>query len=295
MSKIMSLDKQLENKAKKWLQGQMKENKLLVEKFWEEDKQEVIEQYLEKHPKIAEQYYTKKKRLAQIKLTLFTVGAAITLGGVYVANINKEPEKEITKIEAETLVEDNNLDNIEENSYEEFFTELKETKSEDKRDELITNQTKEIIVEAYNKEHLDNPITADRLETLILNENVLEKKDRLGNCTYERVPQNVQFEQTEEQKLVKIGNIYEFKIDGQTVAVFDKNGDPLFDKNVENQDMSFQKMVVLVKKSNELKDIYKYRSNDSEKGKVEEEYGNLANALIQNEQGNDVSIARIEK
>lgn len=279
MSKWMSLDKRIEESAKNWfVRNQKKENQALAKTWFEENKKEVIDEYLEKHPKTKEEYQSKKKTLLRVKLLLGSAGlVATTLAGAYVAKNHQVEEN--TRTEQEVMYE--NIVGTEENTYEEFFEEVRNIENTNKREEFITNQTKQNIVEAYNQEHEDNPITVDRLETLILNEFVLQKKDRVGNYTYERVPQNIQHEQTETQKLVKIGALYDFRIDGKTVAVFNKNGEMLQDKNVEKQDMSFQKMVGMVRQSEKLKEIYRYPSNEEEKRNVEQTYEEIANNLTQ--------------
>lgn len=291
MGKRMSLDKQVEERAKKWfVKEQAEENKALAKVWFEENKKEVIEEYLEKHPKTKEEYQSKKKTLLKVKLLLGSAGLAVTtLAGAYVAkNYQKEDN---TRIEQEVTQEEEIK--TEENTYQEFFEEARNMENTKKREEFITNQTKQNIVEAYNQEHKENPITVDRLETLILNEFVLQKKDRVGNYTYERVPQNIQYEQTETQKLVKIGALYDFRVDGKTVAVFNGNGEMIQDQNVEKQDMSFQKMVGMVKQSEKLKAIYHYPSNEEEKRNAEQTYQEVSNNLTEkNKQENREEIGK---
>lgn len=281
MSKIMSLDKQIEERAKKWfLNSQLPENRRMAKSFFTDNKTQIVKQYLKEHPKVNEEYNEKKKILVKAKIALATAGlVATTLAGTYILNQKEQPQENIVK--QETELNDNFMqkeqEQLEENKYEKFFEEAREMKNTNKREEYITNQTKQIIVEAYNKEHPDNLIAVDRLETLILEETVLKKTDRLGNITYERISQN-----SVGEDLVKIGSIYDFRIDGKTVAVFDSNGDILTDKNVEKQDMSFKEALSLVKQSEELKDIYRYPSNDYEKGKVEQKYTQIANDYLEN-------------
>ena len=291
MAKIKSLDKQLEEKAEKWfVKSQKPENQRLAIKYFKDNKDELIKQYLEEHPKIKEQYREKKKTLRKIKITLATAGLAVTTLGVaavyHTANSNKEYQKTPMQIEQEEKLREGmkqlEEQDLEEDSYENFFNEAREMENTEKRDEFITNQTKQIIVEAYNKEHPENPITTDRLEMLILDENVLQKTDRLGNYTYERVKQNVQYEQTETQKLVKIGGVYDFRIDGETIAVFDGNGSPLQDENAKTQDISLAPMIKLLDLSQDLQDIYKYPSNDYEKSQVEEKYKQASKRILEN-------------
>jgi len=277
MSKRMNIDKKIEESAKNWfVRNQKKENQALAKTWFKDNKEEVIEEYLEKHPKTKEEYQNKKKMLLRIKLLLCSAGlVATTLTGAYVAKNHQKEDNTRIEQEVENRIE------TEENTYEEFFKEARNIENIKKREEFITNQTKQNIVEAYNQEHEENPITAERLETLILNEFVLQKKDRIGNYTYERVPQNVQYEQTETQKLVKIGVLYDFRVDGKTVAVFNRNGEVIQDKNIEKQDMSFQKMVSMVKQSEKLKEIYRYPSNEQEKREAEQTYQEISNNLTE--------------
>lgn len=292
MSKLMSVDKKIEESAKNWfIRSQKKEHQALAKTWFEDNKKEVIEEYLEKHPKTKSEYQSKKRGLRRVKILLGSgLLVATTLTGAHF--LSTSPKEENRKIEQETMIEDE-VEKLEENSYEEFFEEARSIENTRKREEFITNQTKQNIVEAYNQEHKDNPITVDRLETLILNEFVLQKKDRVGNYTYERVPQNVQYKQTETQKLVKIGALYDFRIDGKTVAVFNRNGEMLQDQNVEKQDMSFQKMVGMVRQSEKLKEIYRYPSSEKEKRNAEQTYQEVSNNLTEkNKQENREEIGK---
>lgn len=282
MSKFMTLNKQVEERAEKWFFGEQKEeNRGIAKKWFEENKKEVMQEYLEKHPKIKKQYQSKKKQLTKIALLATTGTIAIaTLSGVYTAK-NKQKENEV-EIEQEMQFEENEGKNTveeTENPYESFLEEARNIENTRKREEMITDQTKQIIVEAYNQENPESPITKEQLQTLILNEFVLQKADRVGNYTYERVPQNVQYEQNETQKLVK-KLLYDFRIDGKTVAVFDKNGNVIPDKNVEEQDMSFQKMISIMNQSTNLKEAYRYKNSDSEIKNVEQSYITVADSVL---------------
>ena len=294
MSKLrnLSLNKQIEDLARKWYIRSFKQEdrKSAMLEFKEDEdlRKDVIEQYLEKHPNVKKQYKEKKKIMLGIKLVLATTGlVVVTLGGKYTLNLIKQPKE--SNIEQETELDDDFIieEQEEENKYKQFFNEVREINNTDKREDYITNHTKQIIVEKYNKANPDNQITADRLETLILDETVKKNTDRLGNYTYERISQN-----SVGEDLVKIGNIYDFRIDGKTVAVFDNNGDMLFDKNVEKQDMSFKEAITLVNQSERLKDIYKYPSNDYEKGKVEQKYQQIADEYSQDVQ--EINLAKNE-
>lgn len=296
MSKFMTLDKQVEEKAKKWFVRQQPEgNQGLAKKWFEENKKEVIKEYLEKHPKIQKEYHDKKANLLKVKLGLgiAVTAATLAIGGVYHANINSKENK--ANIEQESEIDNSLAEESTESTYKEFFEEARNIKNTNRREEFITDKTKQIIVEIYNKENPDETITADRLETLVLEENVLQKKDRVGNITYERVPQNQQYKQTETQKLVKNGSIYDFRIDGKTVAVFDTNGDILPDKNVEKQDMNFQKMIPMLKQSAKLKDIYRYPSNEQEKRAAEQSYQEMADTMLEKAEQASKEKVEIEK
>lgn len=296
MSKFMTLDKQVEEKAKKWfVRQQPEENQGLAKKWFEENKKEVIKEYLEKHPKIQKEYHDKKANLLKVKLGLgiAVTAATLAIGGVYHANSDSKENK--ANIEQESEIDNPIAEESTESTYKEFFEEARNIKNTNKREEFITDKTKQIIVEIYNKENPDETITADRLETLVLEENVLQKKDRVGNITYERVPQNQQYKQTETQKLVKNGSIYDFRIDGKTVAVFDTNGDILPDKNVEKQDMNFQKMIPMLKQSAKLKDIYRYPSNEQEKRAVEQSYQEMADTMLEKAEQASKEKVEIEK
>ena len=292
MSKIKSLDKQVEDLAKKWYKKSLKPEYVgcfMLEFEEDEDlRKDVIEQYLESHPNIKKQYEEKKKIWFRAKMIVATTGvvAATIIGGTTYTDAKQQTNK--NAIEQETEFEDDFVlaeqEKQEENEHKKFFEDIREISNKKDIESYITNYTKQIIVDKYNKEHPDNPITVDRLETLILEETVLKKTDRLGNHTYERVSQN-----SEGKDLVKIGNIYDFRIDGKTVAVFDTNGDILPDKNVEKQDMSFKEAVELVKESEKLKDIYKYPSNDNEKDEAEQKYAKI---LEEYEGQKDIDIAK---
>lgn len=295
LMKFLKFKTQIDDDAKRWFMSNLPEdNKTSWIKYYrkneKEIKKELRKEYLEANPKIKEQYEKRKKQMRNLKVGLVTLGVTTLtiLGGCIVNTKEDVPQRDSMQIEQEMKLQEGmqilkEQQKKEENTYEEFFDKAIEMKNTNERNEFITNQTKQIIVDYYNKEHIENPITVDRLETLILNENILQKTDRLGNCTYERVPQNIQFEQTENQKLVKIGEIYDFRIDGKTVAVFDANENVLADKNVESQDMSFQKTIELIKRSEELKDIYQYPSNDKERKIAQQNYEKVASKLLEQE------------
>ena len=290
MIEIKSLDKQLESKAEKWFINKQEENnKRLAKKYFNENKKEVIKEYLDRHPKIKKQYESKKK--AQLKLLLLAGGIAVTtLGGAYALNKANNSKQNETEIENQvdlsntTLKEEIEETNEEGRNYEQFFDQARQTENTTKREELITNYTKEIIVENYNKEHPENQITSENLETYILNEIVLKKTDKLGNYTYERIPQKEKITPKENEELVRIGTMYDIRINGKTVAVFDGNKNVIPDKNVEKQDMSFMGAIELIQKSEKLKEIYKYENGRYVEMSVEEEYEESANKLLEEKQ-----------
>lgn len=298
MKKLMSLDKQVEARAEKWLiRNNQQMDKEQIKSYFEDNKKEIIKQYLIANPKIAKEYQEKRKVLRRVGMAIATTGVvAVTLAGTYIVGKDSKTDDlsdKVVRMEEEYIQE--NEEEIQENNYEEFFEEARNIKSTEKRDEYITENTKKIIVEYYNKQNPENPITEDMLETLILNENVLQKTDRLGNVTYERVAQNIMYEQTENQKLVKIGNIYDFRINGKSVAVFDSNENILPDKNVEKTDMIFKDTLDTVKEMENLKEIYINEKNtDYYIEKQEEKYKNTANQLLEKAKNENVKMATQE-
>lgn len=287
--KLKSLDKQLEERAKRWfLSRQTIEARKDAKELWEnaKDRKEIIQRYLITHPNTKKDYEMKKKIWKKVKIGVALTGSivAVTLGGVYkqakAVEQRKEIEQELENENAEPIEVEQDLEETKD-SYQEFFEEARSIENTRKRDEFITIQTKQFIVDVYNRENPEKEITVEQLKIYDLEENVLKKKDRLGNYTYERVKQNVQYEKTDTQELVKDGAIYDFRIDGKTVAVFDKNSKPLYDKNVSVQDMSFQKMIELFKQSQKLKEIYKYNNNDATKENAENEYKRIAQKLLE--------------
>ena len=287
MAKIMSLDKQLELKAKKWfINTQLVENRREARNLFYEEKEEVIEEYLFKHPKMKQQYETKKKQLLQLKLIAASTLMVTTLSGGYVLSKSNAPKENLSKIEHEVDLKDSSIEEpiqeLEEDSrnYDEFFKEAREIDDIDEMEKMITDYTKGIIIEAYNEQNPTTFLTADKLEIFILDEMVLKKEDRLGNYTYERIPQDEKIILNENEEVVRIGIMYDFKVDGETVAVFDGNKDVIPDRNVENPDISFRSMIDLIEQSTRLKNIYKFSSNDYQKIEVEEAYKLLANDLL---------------
>ena len=299
MSKLMSLDKQVEERAQNWLIRKNPQiNKEQIKSYFEENKEEIIKQYLIANPKIAKEYQEKRKVLRRVGMAMATTGlVAVTIAGTYIIGKDSKIDDlsdKVVRMEEEYIQE--NEEEMQENNYEEFFEEARNIKSTEKRDEYITENTKKIIVEYYNKENPENPITEDMLETLVLNEFVLQKTDRLGNSTYERVEQNIMHQQTDNQKLVKIGNIYDFRINGESVAVFDSNGNVLPDKNVEKQDMTFEGTLDIVKEMEKLKEIYSNDKNTDYYIEMQEQkYQEVAHKLLEETKNFEIEKQEIEK
>ena len=185
------------------------------------------------------------------------------------------------------------IEEIKKDDYDRFFEEAREIYNTEKRDKFITNQTKQIIVEAYNKEHSENPITAERLETYDYNPYVLNRTDRLRNCTYEKHPEDKTYIKTDTEETVQ-KQIYEFRIDGKTVAAFYDGGSLLIDNSIE-QDMWFQQMIPLMQESENLKDIYKYDNSDSYIEKQEQKYKAEIEKVLENTKNTDIAKEEIEK
>ena len=97
----------------------------------------------------------------------------------------------------------------------------------------------------------------------------------------QRIPQKEKVTPKENEELVRIGAMYDFRIDGKTVAVFDGNGDIIPDKNIEKQDMSFNKMIDLLQASLDLKDVYKHYNSRTDEKKIEDKYEQIANEILQ--------------
>ena len=86
MAKLMSLDKQVEERAEKWLIRKNQQiHKEQIKSYFEENKEEIIKQYLIANPKIAKEYQEKRKVLRRVGMAIATTGVvAVTLAGTYI-------------------------------------------------------------------------------------------------------------------------------------------------------------------------------------------------------------------
>lgn len=292
MSKLMSLNKQLEQLAKKWYINQYDKNDInsRSEEF-ENSKEFIIQRYLRTHPEVKNQYLNKKNTINKIKvrLAIGTVAVATLIGSYTLESISNQKS-----MESSVSIIDN--EKTEDNNYEEFFEQIGKIKNTDKRHDFIHSKTKETIVEAYNSQNPDNKITSEELEILILGEYVLAEKDKLGNdISFERVPQNKEIKTNENQELKRIGNIYVYAIDGKTVATYDSNGQPIIDKSIEKEETFFKDTISILKASSKLEDLYKFPSNDREKAKGQKYYEQELNNLLQDEKVQLLQTQEIEK
>lgn len=302
MSKLKSIDKQLEEMSMKWYikeyyGDQIRANntrefrsKVIKHINNSVSKSDIIKEYLEEHPKVKKQYIQKKKKAQNIKVGLALGGltVAITIGGAVCMHLNKkqatEPEKQATEY---TLYEE---PEIEENEYEKFFEEARNIKNTDSRDEEIVKFTKQKIVEAYNMQNPDNPITVDSLQYLELNEYVIAHIDARGyDVSYDRISQRLDHERKENEVLKQM-TIYEFKIDGKTVAVYNTHGDEVVDSNIENKETFFKNTLDLLDKTPNLQGGYKYRNSEYDISRLEDNYRNSAEKLIESQKENQVDI-----
>lgn len=300
MSKLKSIDKQLEEMSMKWYikeyygdqirANNTKEFRSKVIKHINNSvsKSDIIKEYLEEHPKVKQQYIRKKRAIGRTK---FFIGAGlltVAVGvGAYTVSKHKEtqePEKQATEY---TLYEE---PEIEENEYEKFFEEVRNIENTNRRDEEIVNYTKQKIVEAYNMQNPNNPITIDSLQYLELNEYVVAHIDARGyDVSYDRISQRIQYEQKENEVLKQM-TIYEFKIDGKTVAVYNRQGDEVIDNNIENKQVFFKETIDLLDKTDKFQGAYKYRNSEYDISRLEDNYQNSAKKLIESQKENQVDI-----
>lgn len=300
MSKLKSIDKQLEEMSMKWYikeyyGDQIRANntrefrsKVIKHINNSVSKSDIIKEYLEEHPKVKKQYKEKKQRMNRIK---FLLGAGVLTAavavGAYTVSKHKEiqePEKQVTEY---TLYEE---PEIEENEYEKFFEEVRNIENTNRRDEEIVKFTKQKIVEAYNMQNPDKPITVDSLQYLELNEYVVAHIDARGyDVSYDRISQRIQYEQKENEVLKKM-TIYDFKIDEKTVAVYNRQGDEVIDNNIENKQVFFKETIDLLDKTDKLQGAYKYRNSEYDISRLEDNYQNSAEKLIESQKGNQVDI-----
>ena len=242
----------------------------------------MVKEYLSKHPKVKQQYVKKKKAINRVKFLIGTGILTVAVGvGAYTVSKNTEKAESDNQQIEYTLYEE---PEAQENEYEKFFEELRNIKNTNARDEEIVNFTKEKIVEAYNMKNKDNPITADRLQYLELNENVVAHIDARGyDVSYERISQREQYNQ-QENEVLKNMTIYEFKIDGKTVAVYNRQGDEIVDSDIENKEEFFRNTIGLLDKTQKLQGAYKYNNSEYDISILENNYENVAEELIQEQQ-----------
>lgn len=280
-----NLDKQIEKRAIRWfLNNTKEENRMLAKEFLKDEKnlKDTVKEYLEEHPKVNEEYKNKKRNQLRVKLALaagtLTVG---TLAGALAIKGDKEPIVENTQIEqTQEYYEEVNEVEENENKYAEFFEMIENEDNTERRNEMILNQTKEIIVDAYNEQNPDNQISADRLQILILTEAVIQRTDRLGNVTYERAGKGQEIELAENEELVDRGNVYVFSIDGNNVATYLQNGDRLEDKTIENEEVFFGSTMNMVKEYQNLVDNFRYPTNEPYTNSAERSFEEEANKVL---------------
>ncbi|MCI8362105.1 MAG: hypothetical protein HFJ41_03045 [Clostridia bacterium] len=308
MSKLKSIDKQLEEMSMKWYikeyyGDQIRANntrefrsKVIKHINNSVNKNDIVKEYLEEHPKVKKQYIQKKqtiKRVKTVRNLLFGLGALTLVGvvGTKAYSNNKqsnEPEKQAIEY---TLYEE---PEIEENEYQNFFEEVRSIENTSRRDDEIVKYTKQKIVEAYNMQNKDNPITVDSLEYLELNEYVVAHIDARGyDVSYDRISQRIQYEQKENEVLKKM-TIYDFRIDGKTVAVYNTHGDEVVDSNIENKETFFKDIVDLLDKTTKLQGAYKYRNSEYDISRLQDNYQNSAEKLIKKQQEEQVDIEIIK-
>ena len=281
-----NLDKQIEKRAIKWVFDNTKEeNMMLVKQFLKDENnlKQAVKEYLKEHPKVKKDYENKKRNQLRVKIALaagtLTVG---TIAGALALKENKEPVVENTQIEqTQEYYEEVNEIEEDENQYAEFFETIENTNNTERRNEIILNQTKEIIVDAYNDQNPDNQISADRLQILILTEGVIKRTDRLGNVTYERADIRNGVELAENEEFVSRGDVYVFSIDGNNVATYLENGDRLPDKTIEDEKPFFGNTLGLLKEYQNLVDNFRYPTDEYYTNIAEENYQEAANELLE--------------
>lgn len=298
MSKLKSIDKQLEEMSMKWYINeyygeQLRSNKskefrmrVIKEIRSSVSKSDIVKEYLSEHPKVKKQYINKKRRMKfLIGAGVLTAAAAVGVGVYSVSKHKQAPEPEKQAIEY-TLYEE---PEIEENEYDKFFEETRNIKNTENRDKEIVKFTKEKIVEAYNIKNSNNPITADSLQYLELNEYVVAHIDARGyDVSYDRISQREQYDKKENEVLKQM-TIYEFKIDGKTVAVYNKQGDEVKDTSIEDYEPFFKDTVDLLDKTPKLQGAYKYRNSENDISRLEGNYENAAEKLIEKQKEKEVN------
>ena len=247
---------------------------------------DVLYQYFAKKPDMQEKYnkeqekYNKLKKAIAVGGLVLASGTAIYAGVKIIDGIRDKNPIETEAKEDETTV---NLSQDEIlTDFDKFFEECKELDNTENRDKKIVDFTKSKIVEAYNKENPDNQLTVDRLEYLHLNENVLVNKDKFGNeVSYERRSQKEIITPADNQEYNEIsGGIYEFKIDGKTVAVYNSEGQEVIDTNIDSKNEFFAKTLSVIKEASVLQDLYKYNNDEHSINRVQNKYKNVVEAFV---------------
>ena len=291
MSKFISkleefnLDKQIEKRTIKWIISNTKEESRLYAKNFLKDKnnlKEAVKEYLDTHPRVHQEYKNKKRNQLRLKLALaagtLTVG---TIAGTLTLKENKEPIIENTQIEqTQEYYEEVNEIEENENQYAEFFETIENEDNTQRRDDIILEQTKQIIVDAYNMQNPDNQITINRLQVLILNERVIQRTDRLGNVTYQRIDRGNGIELADNEELVEKGQVYVFSIDGNNVATYLENGDRLEDSTIENEEPFFATTLDMLEEYQNLVDNFRYSTNEYYTNIAEENFKIQADILL---------------
>ena len=243
----------------------------------------------------------KKQRIRKIKAL---AGLGILTLAVGTGTTYKMSAKEKTNSAFDITIEQDV--NIDENSrkqekieqqYENLFKELNDIPNTEKRNEQIVNFTKQKIAEAYN-EQAQEKITKEQLEYYHLNEYVLANKDALGNdISYQRTSQSTEENTNTNQELKRLnGGIYEFKINGKTVAVYDGNGQEIIDNSIEEKQTFFQSALEVVKEASKLQDIYKYNNTENDIKNEQNKYKTVAQTLVeQKENDQEKSIQNLER
>lgn len=303
MSKLKSIDKQLEEMSMKWYikeyyGDQIRANntrefrsKVIKHINNSVSKNDIIKEYLDEHPKVKKQYIQKKqsiKRVKTVRNVLFGLGALTLVGvaGAKAYSNNKQSNETENQAIEYTLYEE---PEIEENEYDKFFEEVRNIENTNRRDEEIVKFTKEKIVEAYNMKKPNNAITTDSLQYLELNEYVVAHIDARGyDVSYDRISQREQYDKKENEVLKQM-TIYDFKIDGKTVAVYNKQGDEVKDTSIEDYEPFFKDTVDLLDKTPKLQGAYKYRNSEYDISRLEDNYENAAEKLIEKQKEKEVN------
>ena len=247
---------------------------------------EVLKIYLSGKPDIKKKYQLQMQRIKKIK-TLAGLGVLTVAVGTGVAY--KLADKESHKAPGITI--EKSVSNVEDKDeelntyveYSDFFEKLDNITNTEKRNDQIVDFTKGKIVEAYNK-NSETTIGKEQLEYYHLNEFVIVNKDNLGNAvSYKRTSQKVEENLDKNQEFERLhGGIYEFKVDGKTVAVYDANGNEIVDDNIENKEEFFKKSLAIIKQASKLQDVYKYKSTERDIDKEQVKSNDIADRLVEN-------------